>query len=325
MLDVATSFALFTISLFATFAIERAIIPYLSRKAKQPIYTDGPAWHISKSGTPTMGGIGFIIPICALLTFVGLQNIFVKNISLGVSLIITVLYALLNSLIGIFDDLVKLKRKNNGGLTPMQKLGLQFILAILFLMARRFYFDDSPHLSFSFGKIDLGILYYPIAAIILLGIVNCANLTDGIDGLSSSVFIAISTMAFLLYGSNPVIKIIAVISLPSMLAFLFFNANPAKVFMGDTGSLFLGALVASMGFCIGNPFSSVILGGVYVIEGVSVILQVIAFKLTKKRLFRMAPIHHHFEKCGMKENAICVIATIATLIFSAVCCLAIKG
>ena len=132
-------------------------------------------------------------------------------------------------------------------------------------------------------------------------------------------------MAFLLYGSNPVIKIIAVISLPSILAFLFFNANPAKVFMGDTGSLFLGALVASMGFSIGNPFSSVIIGGVYVIEGVSVILQVIAFKLTKKRLFRMAPIHHHFEKCGMKENAICVIATIATLIFSTVCSLVIKG
>lgn len=314
---------LFTLSLVLTMAIEKRIIPLLRAKAPQPIYTDGPAWHITKSGTPTMGGVGFILPISLLLLCSGLHCIRGGDRDMGISLILTMLYSLLNSFVGIFDDIVKLKRKSNGGLSPLQKLGLQSLLAIIFLMARKKYFLDSSNLTFSFGDIDLGVFYYPFAIILLLFIVNCANLTDGIDGLASWVAFTISVM-FLLYGTRIDTTITCTVLAGGALGFLYFNSPPAKIFMGDTGSLFLGATVASLCFSIKNPFSSLFFGFVYVIEGLSVILQVAFFKLTKKRLFRMAPIHHHLEKCGVCETRVSIIAIIITVVFSSLCRLVIK-
>jgi len=152
--------------------------------------------------------------------------------------------------------------------------------------------------------------------IILLGIVNCANLTDGVDGLASSIAFTIGTVLFLTLSDMAEISVISAAMTGATLGFLFFNVNPAKIFMGDTGSLFLGALVASLSFSLGNPLIAILLGGVYVIEGVSVILQVVFFKLTGKRIFKMAPIHHHLEKCGLSENRICILAVIATLMLS---------
>lgn len=304
-------------SLALTVIIERLLIPILSSKAKQPIYEDGPAWHLSKSGTPTMGGLAFLVSIMFTVLPVSLYFIFhLVDKEIGFSLLLALLFSLGNSLIGIFDDTLKLRRKENAGLSPIQKLGLQFLLALLFLMVRRYLFADTTLVSLPFADIDLGFFYYPLAVIILLGIVNCANLTDGVDGLASSIAFTIGTVLFLTLSDMAEISVISAAMAGATLGFLFFNVNPAKIFMGDTGSLFLGALVASLSFSLGNPLIAILLGGVYVIEGVSVILQVVFFKLTGKRIFKMAPIHHHLEKCGLSENRICILAVIATLMLS---------
>lgn len=308
--------ALFLLSVGITVFVERKLIKHLSGKASQPIYSEGPSWHAKKSGTPTMGGLAFLPAslLCLVFSFFYVI-IFPQQSSMFISVIITLIYAIANSLVGIFDDLTKLKRKENAGLTPFQKLFLQFLLAVIFLMARAFYLEDDTTIDFSFGKIDFGFLYYPLVIIILLGIVNCANLTDGIDGLASSVAFAIGIVFFLI-SSNPDTTLISLILSGVALGFLFFNLNPARIFMGDTGSLFLGAMGASLSFSLKNPFLILFIGGVYVIEGVSVILQVIYFKATRKRLFKMAPLHHHLEKSGFSENRICLIAVLLTLALS---------
>ena len=312
---------IFIFSLTLTVIIERLIIPILSGKAKQPIYEEGPSWHLSKSGTPTMGGLAFLISSLFTILPASLYFIFhLGNTEVGFSLLLAIVFSLGNSLIGIFDDTLKLRRKENAGLSPMQKLGLQLLLAIIFLMARRYLFGDTTVISLASFEIDLRFFYYPFAIIILLGIVNCANLTDGIDGLASSVALTIGFVLFIALSGKTEISAISAAMAGGTLGFLFFNVNPAKIFMGDTGSLFLGALVATFAFSLGNPLIAILLGGVYVIEGVSVILQVISFKLTRKRIFKMAPLHHHLEKCGLSENQICILAVIITLTLS---CLAL--
>lgn len=308
------------LTLTATVLIERKLIPFLSSRARQPIYDGGPSWHMSKSGTPTMGGLAFLLATVISLSVVFTIMLYVnEDISSAIAIIITLLFAVGNSLIGIFDDLMKLHKKENAGLSPAQKLFLQFILSVLFLMARANFFDDGKILSFVFGYVDLGFLYYPFAIVLLLGVVNCANLTDGVDGLASSTSITVG-VAFLIVGIMSALTEVSVIAMTLIGAsagFLIFNRHPAKIFMGDTGSLFLGALAVGLAFCSGNPASVILIGGVYVIEGVSVILQVVYYKITKKRLFKMAPLHHHLERCGFSENKICAIAVITTVIFSA--------
>ena len=310
----------FLFCLITTILIERRLIPALSVRARQPIYEDGPKWHLSKTGTPTMGGIAFLISmsvamlVCSLILIV--SDI---NKKAGISLLLTTLFAIFNSLIGIFDDLMKLHRNKNAGLTPTQKLVLQFFISVIFLMARKHFLDDGSTVHILTKEIDLGVFYYPLAIILLLGVVNCANLTDGIDGLATSVAIAIG-VTFLLIGysvsySTP---IIASAMVGGGCGFLFFNVNPAKIFMGDTGSLFLGAVAVGLAFSLERALLIIPIGIVYVIEGLSVILQVLVYKATKKRLFKMAPLHHHMEKCGLTENQICIIAVITTLVFSAV-------
>lgn len=307
----------FLLSIALTLGIERMILPLLKKKAQQPIYTEGPTWHLSKSGTPTMGGIAFVLAITLSLFISSLILIFYFEEKLiGVSLILTLLFALGNSLIGVFDDTMKLMRKKNAGLTPIQKILLQTVLAVIFLMARRHFFADRSIIDFSFFSLDLGVFYYPIALILILGTVNCANLTDGVDGLATSVGLSIG-IVFLLLGQGAVdTPVISSALIGGALGFLFFNVHPAKIFMGDTGSLFLGAMAVCLAFSVGNPWVIIFIGGVYVIEGISVILQVLIFKLTKKRIFKMAPLHHHLEKCAVSENGICIIAVIATLLLS---------
>lgn len=322
-----SSVLIVTITLAITVLLERKLVPYLRGRASQPIYADGPVWHMSKSGTPTMGGLGFLASINLSLGIICLllmsDN---ESFNYGLSILISLIYSSANALIGIFDDLMKLKRKQNGGLTPTQKILLQLLLAILFLMAREYFFKDNTILQFTFGSIDIGILYYPFAIILLLGVVNCANLSDGIDGLASSVAVSIGGvfLTLSLIASIPEVTILSSALIGGACGFLIFNKHPAKIFMGDTGSLFLGALAVCLSFSSGNPLLIIAIGGVYVIEGVSVILQVIYFKLTKKRLFKMAPLHHHLEKCGYSENKICLIAIAATLGFSALSFLLFK-
>ncbi len=309
-----------TVAIFSfliTVAVEKLLIPALRKRARQPIYAEGPKWHEKKSGTPTLGGLGFLSAIL-IMTLLSLP-LLGKNhgFKAVISLVVTLLYAFLNALVGVIDDLKKLKRKENQGLTPIEKLILQFLLASLFLYARHTLIGDSTTLAFSFGETDIGFLYYPLSLLILVGIINCANLTDGIDGLATSVAFSISVS--LLYISAALFEEVAIISsamIGATVGFLVFNLHPAKIFMGDTGSLFFGAVVASCAVALGNPFLALIVGAIYLIEGASVILQVFFFKLTGKRVFKMAPIHHHLEKCGWSENRICIVSILMTFIFS---------
>ena len=307
----------FLFTFTATVLSARLIIPYLKRRAEQPIYEDGPKWHMSKSGTPTMGGLSFLIAIIVALTLCSFYLYICKDEKGAFSILICAAYALMNALIGIIDDLTKLRHKQNAGLTPKAKLILQFTASSIFLIARKILLGEDTSITSPFGNIDLGVIYYFISIIILVGITNCANLTDGIDGLAASVAFAIGLSVFYLsYSRFDSASFISVSLIGATVGFLVFNIHPAKVFMGDTGSLFLGALIASLAFELKNPLIAVTTGSVYVIEGVSVILQVAYFKMTKKRLLKMAPIHHHLEKCGWDENKICLTAIAITLLFS---------
>lgn len=314
---------LFLLSFLITVAIEKRLIPFLRQKATQPIYEDGPAWHISKNGTPTMGGIGFLIAITlSLLFFVAFSK---ENQTVKISVLISLLFAIANSVIGIVDDLTKIRKKENAGLSPKEKIVFQLIIAILFLMARRYFLGDYSILGFRFGEFDLGLFYYPLAIVIILGTVNCANLTDGIDGLASSEAITIGFAFLALSGiAQTDINVISASMVGGAVGFLLFNRHPAGIFMGDTGSLLLGALATSLAFSFENPTIILFLGGVYAIEGISVILQVVYYKLTKKRLFKMAPLHHHLEKCGLSENIICLIAVCSTVFLSILAALLFK-
>jgi phospho-N-acetylmuramoyl-pentapeptide-transferase len=306
---------LFTLTL--TVFLVRPLIPFLKSRARQPIYNDGPSWHLKKSGTPTMGGLSFLFSVSLALAFTSLYKYISGEKRDAISLTICTIYALLNGAVGIIDDLTKLRRKENAGLTPKGKLLLQLVLSIAFLISRNQFLGKNTSLIFSFGMLDLGQLYYFLSLIILIGITNCANLTDGIDGLASSVAFAIGIGSYLSYRGSDNASFVSLTLAAGALGFLIFNIHPAKIFMGDTGSLFLGALVAALAFEIGNPMIAIASGGVYVLEGVSVILQVIFYKITKKRLFKMAPIHHHLEKCGWDENKICIASIILTLLLSA--------
>ena len=299
-----------------TIVIESRLIPYLKVRASQPIYDEGPSWHLSKKGTPTMGGMAFIISSFVVLIICAIIHL-KSPTKFSISIIISLIFCLVNALIGIIDDITKLKRKNNAGLTPKQKLFFQLIFAILFIMARKHFLFDSTIIELSFFKVDLGLFYYPIVIVLILGIVNCANLTDGIDGLASTVALSIGVV-FLLIGSHIAdASVLSALLVGVSLGFLIFNTSPAKIFMGDTGSLFLGALVVSVAFALGKPIILILVGMVYVIEGLSVILQVLIYKATKKRLFKMAPLHHHLEKSGISEPQICALAIAVTIISSA--------
>jgi len=314
-------FPLYAIAFIGTFlltaVLERFFIPRLKKVAEQPIYEGGPAWHTSKSGTPTMGGLAFLLSILITLLLSSLFLLLNGNTRGAISIALTALYAALNSLVGILDDYKKLKRKHNEGLKPKEKLVLQTLIAGIFILLRYVLLGAGTAITFSFGEVDIGWLYYPMSLIVLVGITNCANLTDGIDGLASGVAFAAGVSLF--YISCALSYEVCFISSAIMgaaTAFLIFNLHPAKIFMGDTGSLFLGALLSAAAFALDNPLIIIFVGGIYVFEGLSVILQVAYYKLTKKRLFKMAPLHHHMEKLGWSENRICIVAIIATFILS---------
>ncbi len=307
----------FTLSLALTVTTVKKLIPTLSRSAKQPIYEEGPAWHMKKQGTPTMGGIAFIaaaIP-SLLLAFIWLFTN--GEVYFAKSLLITLIYSVLNAAVGIIDDRTKLKKHENAGLSPSEKLILQLILAVGFLLSRSIILGDNTRIYFSFGATELGFLYYPLAILALLATVNCANLTDGIDGLASGVCFAIGMSLFYIsYSVSSDTAFIAATLIGISLGFLFFNIHPAKIFMGDTGSLYFGAAVGATAVSLGNFLLLLFVGIVYLVEGASVLIQVAVFKIKGKRVFKMAPIHHHLEKCGWSENKIVLSAIFLTLIVS---------
>ena len=307
----------FASSLLLTALFESRLIPAFSRNAAQPIYEGGPAWHMKKSGTPTMGGIGFLLPVMLIGFLYDLFLLTSGNREEALLLFTALLFALLNALIGLLDDLTKLRHKENKGLSAKEKLFLQIGAVALFLFSRRMLFGAGSSF-FIFGKeIELGAFYYPLIALMLTGLINFANLTDGIDGLASTVaFSAGIALFYVSFTHNASSAAISAMLIGSTVGFLIFNIHPAKIFMGDTGSLFLGALVAVSALDAGGPLTIVGAGIVYILEGASVIIQVLVFKLTKKRVFKMAPLHHHLEKSGWSENKICISAILLTLLSS---------
>ncbi|MBE6587924.1 MAG: phospho-N-acetylmuramoyl-pentapeptide-transferase [Ruminococcaceae bacterium] len=306
-----------------TAVISHFLIPVLaSRKMGQKILEIGPRWHKSKEGTPTMGGIAFLITTLILGIALCVYLIVSKGIAEAAPFIMTVALALASGLIGIIDDSAKLRKAQNEGLTAAQKFLLQLLIGGLYLLGMSFFGGLTTKLFIPyFGvTLDLGIFYYVVALLLIVGIMNAVNLTDGIDGLASSITAVVGIFfalaAFLAGGSvNVPLSFTSAIMIGLCLGFLVYNFYPARVFMGDTGSLFLGGLAVGSAFLLNNPLIIVVCGFVYICETASVMLQVGYFKITHgKRLFKMAPIHHHFEKCGWSEIKIVAVFSTVTAI-----------
>ncbi|MBE6638390.1 MAG: phospho-N-acetylmuramoyl-pentapeptide-transferase [Ruminococcaceae bacterium] len=307
-----------------TAAFSRKLIPFLkSKKMGQKILDIGPRWHKNKEGTPTMGGLAFILAIT--IVFAGVM---IAGYCLGVTkhigfAVVMYLFALLNGLIGVVDDLAKFSHGQNQGLTAKQKYLLQLVAAGLFLFSGYMlgYLDTKLAIPFTDIHIELGVFYYIFSLLLITGTVNSVNLTDGIDGLASSVTMVVCVFFSVwgLFSGNAELSLISGCAAGGCLGFLVYNFHPARVFMGDTGSLFLGGLVVAMAYMLDNPLIIVLVGIIYMVETASVILQVGYFKLTHgKRLFKMSPIHHHFEKCGWSEVKIVSVFSLVTLIISTV-------
>lgn len=305
-----------------TAIFEGILLPVLRRRhAGQPILEIGPSWHMSKAGTPTMGGLAFVSAVTVALFFYAAFLFAVGRRGELQKPALLLLYAVCGGAIGFFDDFRKLAKKENKGLSAPQKYLLQLILSAVFLFfaVRLGFVGTAIFLPFSEDSVELGFFYYPLALLFLTGMMNALNLTDGLDGLLSAtvaVFAAFSVL-FGLKTGDALFLLSGVLLLGASIGFLCYNAHPAKVFMGDTGSLFFGAFVAGLGVLSVKPLTVLTAGGVYVVEALSVTLQVIFFKCSGgKRLFLMAPLHHHFEKRGWSENRIVLLFAIVTALFS---------
>ena len=300
------------------------ILPALRRlKAGQEIREVGPKWHATKAGTPTMGGLMFIIGIAAAIIAAGWRGFLEGNLTH----IYLFLFSSVFGVIGFLDDYEKVKRHQNLGLTAIQKFLLQLAAAILFLMLMRYDNHITPHLYVPFLNVDITLswpLYMVFCAFVIVGAVNAVNITDGLDGLCTSVTILVATfLTIIALGEKTGISPITGAVVGSLLGFLLFNVYPAKVFMGDTGSLALGGFVASSAFMMQMPLFLPLVGLVYVVEVLSVIIQVAYFKVSGgKRIFKMAPLHHHFELCGWKETKVVALFSIATALL---CLIALQG
>lgn len=301
------------------------LIPLL-RKVKygQTILDIGPVWHKNKQGTPTMGGFLFIAGVLAATTVGYLVYMSAdggeSELSplLGTRLFAGMVMAMAFAFLGFVDDYIKVVKKRNLGLTAGQKMVMQILISAIYLSILYLAGDTSTVLWIPvIGPLDLGLFYYPVALLILVvGTVNAVNLTDGIDGLASSVTFVVS-LGFMVIAailSAYEMQLLAIAVAGAMLGFLIWNFHPAKVFMGDTGSMFLGGIVVALGFGLGLPFLIAILGIIYLVETLSVMLQVASFKLTGKRIFKMSPIHHHFEMCGWSEVKIVGVFSAITAI-----------
>ena len=314
------------IALIVTLLIGKILIPILrALKAGQSIKEIGPTWHHSKQGTPTMGGIMFIIGIAAAIVVGGWQEM----LSGSLTHIYIFAFALVFGVIGFIDDYQKVVHHRNTGLTASQKFILQLAVAIVFLCLMRYEGMLSPNLYIPFFQKSIAlpwIIYLVFAAFVIVGTVNAVNITDGVDGLSTSVTVPAAIFFIVIGLSWPQCRgvgIFALALLGGLLGFLFYNHYPAKVFMGDTGSLFLGGAVAAMAFACDMPVVLVLVGFVYFCETMSDIIQVCYFKLTHgKRVFKMAPLHHHFEMCGWKEVKVVAVFTAVSAVF---CLLAYLG
>ena len=311
--------AAFFVSLIVSLIVGYLLIPALRRmKAGQSIREDGPVWHNKKQGTPTLGGFIFIAGVTATCLTVGIGEMLEGRF--GHISVLT--FALVYAAIGFFDDYVKLKKKQNLGLRAYQKFALQLFVALGFVALMHLIGNLTTSLYIPVANVTVDVpmpVYYLFAAFVIVGTVNSVNITDGADGLATGVTIpvafCITALAFL--WGHTTVGIFAVAMLGGLIAFLVFNFYPAKVIMGDTGSLFLGGAVCALTYAMDMPIILITLGFVYFIEAMSDIIQVSYFKLTKgKRVFKMAPIHHHFEMCGWSEYKLFAVFTSVSTVFA---------
>ncbi len=316
------------VSLLVTAGTGLILIPALRRmKAGQSIREDGPVWHMSKQGTPTMGGIMFIVGIAVALLTVGFKG-FAEGVH---EHLFVFLFALIYAAIGFLDDYEKLKKKQNLGLTAKQKFLLQLVVAVAFILLLRLKGILTPNLYIPFFNTYLKlpeIVYFIFAAFVIVGCVNAVNLTDGVDGLVSGVTlpVAVCYAAVAYIWGRTYLGVFAGALAGGLIGFLIFNFHPAKVFMGDTGSLFLGGAVCAMAFSMDMPLILIPLGIVYIAETLSDIIQVLYFKATHgKRFFKMAPLHHHFEMCGWSEYKLFVVFTAVSAVFAIISFFAVSG
>lgn len=329
LLIVATAFIIGAV-------MYKIFIPYLRKvKLGQKILEIGPSWHKAKEGTPNLGGVIFItamiVAFFAGLAFYGPKTEDVwtyGEFSVAKPLWALLIFAFSQALIGFIDDYVKLFKKRNKGLSATQKFIFQFGTAGIYLFVNAYFFGADTAIGTPWGEWELGIFYYVVMLLAIVYIINCANLTDGIDGLAGSIALIINVM--LLFFSLNAIKVDGAMSqynglfiaasalCGALLAFLVFNFHPAKIFMGDTGSLFLGGFIVGAVMFTDMEFVLLPVSCIWIIEGLSVVLQVASFKLTGKRIFKMSPIHHHFEKCGWSEVKIVAVFSAVTVVFSAI-------
>jgi len=288
------------------------VIPILKiLKAGQNIRDDGPRSHLKKTGTPTMGGILIILSLITATLFM--------NKSFNGIYAVTMITTLGCGLIGLLDDGIKIIKKRSLGLRAYQKLIGQFIFALILSYYAYLNIGSRLFIPFTKNTIDLGLLYIPFITLIIVFTINSVNLTDGLDGLASTVTIIIfSFFTFVCYAHNRIeLTIFSAAIVGSCLGFLRYNSHKAQIFMGDTGSLALGGAVAALFVLTGLTLYLPIIGIIYVVEGASVLLQIGYFKLTGKRIFKMAPLHHHFELSGWHESKVVAVFGI----ISAIACL----
>lgn len=284
-------------------------IPLLRKlKFGQNIREEGPESHLKKAGTPTMGGILFILS--SLIVMLILGNKFNDKAMIA-------LYSLIAfGFIGFLDDLLKILKKQSEGLKPGQKMILLLIFSIALAIYGYYNLNTNLLIPFTSFEIQLGILYIPFVVIIYAATTNAVNLTDGLDGLATSVSILVLTfftiVCFMMKETS--LAVFCVVLIGGLIGFLKYNAYPAKIFMGDTGSLAIGGAISTVAIILEQPLLIIIVGGVYVFETLSVIIQVTSFKLTGKRVFKMAPVHHHFEKCGWSEIKIVTVFSLITAV-----------
>lgn len=311
------------VSVIVSFAVSvllgPVIIPFLRKlKVGQTIRDEGPQSHLKKNGTPTMGGI------LILLSVVVTSLLFVKDYPK----IIPILFLTLGfGLVGFLDDYIKVVLKRSMGLRAWQKMALQIVVTGVFAYYLLHYTDVSLAMKVPFMEgvyLDFGWMNIPILFVVVIGTVNGTNFTDGLDGLASSVTVLVATFfTVVAIGIGSGIEPVTCAVVGALLGFLLFNVHPASVFMGDTGSLALGGFVAACAYMMQMPLFIVIVGFIYLVEVLSVILQVSYFKLTGgKRIFKMAPIHHHFELCGWSETRVVAVFSIVTALL---CLVALMG
>lgn len=332
-----SSLLAFAVALVVTLVFGPVFIPWLRKlKFGQEIREEGPKWHQKKSGTPTMGGIMFIVGIAAAILVTTI--IFAVNGNFDKTYARCILLFVISlgfGVIGFIDDYIKVVKKRNLGLTAAQKFIMQVVLAAIYVVVLYVMGVLDTAIKIPFTSIEWTMplwLYIPFVMFIVVGVVNAVNLTDGLDGLASSITVIVglffafaSYIAFSEYG----VTVFSMAIVGGLLGFLWYNRYPAKVFMGDTGSLFLGAAVALMAIDLKMPIFLILVGFVYLMETLSVIMQTAYFKYTKKkygegrRIFKMSPLHHHFEMCGWKEKKIVAVFTLVTAVLCAVAWFAI--